>query len=193
MKRMTLLVLLTVLWFVSASACSSNSLLDSNATNVPVDPQQRGFLKSVGTVASQVGVGALTGLGGLVLAKIHPIVGGIGWSAGSSFGVYSIGDAGSGRGDYWWTAAAGAGAIVAFTPALARNDGIGVVIGVSMAMVASLAAEIVVYHITERPLVPGVTLSVGFLDSRIFCPSLPQGGTAPRSSLSPCLVVFVTL
>lgn len=189
---MTLLVLLTVLWSVSASACGSNSVLDSNATNVPTDPQHRGFFKSVGTVASQAGVGALTGLGGLTLAKIHLVVGAIGWIAGSSFGVYSMGDEGTGRGQYWWTAAAGAAVVLAFTPALARTEGMAAAIGVSMAMIASLGAEIIVYHITEGPLVPRASLSVGFLDSRMVCPIGSSGSTAPGLSLSPCLVVFLT-
>ena len=192
MKRMTLIVLLTLLWFVSAPACGSNSVPDSNATNVPTDPQQRGFLKSVGTVASQTGVGALTGLGGLVLAKIHLVVGGIGWIAGSSFGVYSMGDEETGRGHFWWTAAAGAGVVLAFTPALARTEGMGAVIGAGMAMVASLAAEIIVYHITEDPLVPRASLSVGFLDSSMAIPGGSSGSIVPRAALSPCLVVFVT-
>jgi hypothetical protein len=193
MKRMSLIVILAVLWFVPASACGSKCALDSNATDMPSAPQHGGFFKCVGTVASQVGVGALTGLGGLLLAKIHPVVGGLGWIVGSSFGVYSIGDAGTGRGDYWWTAAAGAGVVAAFTPALARDNGIGGAIVVSMAMITSLAAEIIVYHITERPLVPGASLSVGFLDSRLVCPGRSSGTTATRPSLSPCLVIFVAL
>jgi hypothetical protein len=192
MKRMTLTLLLTVLCFVSASACGSYSVLDSSTTNVPTDSQHRGFFKSVGTVAAQAGVGALTGLGGLALAKIHLVVGGIGWIAGSSFGVYSIGDEGTGRGQYWWTAAAGAGVVLAFTPALARTEGMAAAIGVSMAMIASLAAEIIVYHITEGPLVPRASFSVGFLDSRMVSRSGFSSRTAPRPSLSPCLVVFVT-
>jgi hypothetical protein len=192
MKRMTLIVLLTLLWAVSAPACGGNGVPDSNATTVPDDAQGRGFLTSVGTVVAQAGVGAFTGLGGLALAKIHLVVGGIGWVAGSSFGVYSVGDDETGRGHFWWTAAAGAGVVLAFTPALARTEGIGAAIGAGMTMVASLAAEIIVYHITEDPLVPRASLSVGFLDSRIAIPGGSSGSTAPLPSLSPCLVFIVT-
>ena len=189
---MTLTVLLSVLWFVSAPACGSNGARDSNATNVSTNSQHRGLFKFVGTVASQAGVGAFTGLGGLVLAKIHPVVGALGWIAGSSFGVYNMGDEGTGRGQYWWTAAAGAGVVLAFTPALARTEGIGAAIGITVTMLASLAAEIIVYHITEGPLVPGTSLSLGLVGSRLVSRSGSAGSTAPPTSASPCLVVLVT-
>jgi len=110
----------------------------------------RTVLQSVGTVTLQVGTGLLLGSAGMTLAKIHPVVGGLGWIAGSSYGVYSMGDMGTGRGDFLWTMGAGTCAVLLLTPAMVRG-GSFTAIGVAAAALGSIVAEIVVYHATESP------------------------------------------
>jgi hypothetical protein len=178
-----------VLWYSRGLASDSLSEHDSAAVDSQGIVQHRGFFKTVGTVVSQVGVGLLTGSGGLALTGIHPIVGGVGWIVGSSYGVYAIGDEGTGRGDFWWTAAAGSGVVFALTPALVGNKGIGGVMAAGLGIVASLTAEIIVYHITEAPFIPRASVSVRYIDLAEDWQGGPSAWTVQGHSLSPCFTV----
>jgi hypothetical protein len=189
MKRASVLIVLAVLWSTYASAGCNET--DSMVTRLPNTVEHRGFLKTVGTVSAQFFVGTMGGLAGLILTKVHPVVGGIGWIVGSSFGVYSVGDAGTGRGDFWWTAAAGTGMVLVFTPYMASNDP-GAAIAGAAAILTSLIAEIVAYHITEGPTVPQVSMSVGYLNSSLPTGSGHSGSVAYSRSLAPCLLISIS-
>jgi hypothetical protein len=129
---------------------------------LPIDSSvvHRSFGRTVGLVGTQVLVGMMGGFAGALLAKIHPVAGGIGWIVGSSFGVYSVANDGRGEGSYWWTIAAGTGVVLAFTPSIAEGGDIAGAYAAAVAMLVSLAAEIVAYHISESPPQPHVSVSV---------------------------------
>ena len=141
----------------------------------------------------QIFVGTMGGVAGLTLTKVHPIVGGIGWIVGSSFGVYSIGDEGAGRGDFWWTSAAGTAIVLAFTPSIAETKGLGVLFAVGAAAIASLLAEIIVYHITEGPFAPHASMSISFLNSDQLSTKGSSGQVLYGLTLTPCLTLSVSL
>jgi hypothetical protein len=187
MKRVVLFVSLGFFWSSYAPANQRFDECDSSTSTSSSQTQYRGFFRSAGTISLQFLVGTMGGSAGLILTKIHPVVGGVGWIVGSSFGVYSIGDQGTGRGDYWWTAAAGTALVLAFTPAMASND-IGGVMAVAGGMVGSLVAEIVAYHLTEGPPVPQTSLSMGFLDCKVSRGPGQTGRPGVKYSAIPCLV-----
>jgi hypothetical protein len=193
MTRIPLLVVLAVFCYSYASGNSRFDDFDSTANAVPNTLQHRGFFKTVETVSLQVLVGAMGGLAGATLAKIHPVVGGVGWIVGSSFGVYSIGDEGTGRGDFWWTSAAGTAVVLVFTPTLAKSRDLGAVFALGAAMMTSLAVEIVAYHIAEGPLAPQTTLSVSFLNSSMSGPTGSSGRATFEQGLTPCLTFTISL
>ena len=192
MKRISLLVVLTVLWCSYAVPCIRFDEFDSTATSVPSVPQHRGFFKTVGTVSMQTFVGTLGGLAGVTLIKVHPVVGGIGWIVGSSFGVYSVGDEGTGRGNFWWTSVAGTVIVLAFTPSMAEARGIGVVFSVGAAMITSLLAEIIVYHITEGAFAPRANVSITILDSDRLSTKGSSEQVLHGLTLTPCLTLSVS-
>jgi hypothetical protein len=192
MRFVLILALLIVLYCPYASSRWAWHEFDSTASTLPSVPQGRGSFKTVGTVAGQVCVGLLTGLGGLMLSQIHPVVGGVGWIVGSSYGVYSIGDEGTGRGNFWWTAAAGTGTVLAFAAGLPQHTGIDAVIFFGIAAVTSLAAEIVVYFITEGSMTAQPSVSVVFTNSRVVCRTCMQGSPSLQECLTPSLVLSIT-
>jgi tryptophan-rich sensory protein len=100
-------------------------------------------------VIGQVAFGAVGGIAGALLTKVHPVAGGIGWTFGSSFGVFAMGDQGTGRGSYWWTFTAGAMSALAWTPVMVNGRGLDAGAAVAGAILTSLVSEIVVYHLTE--------------------------------------------
>jgi hypothetical protein len=126
-----------------------------DSTSVPVDTMihRKVTLHRVPVVlrvTGQVVFGVLGGGIGAITGRIHPAIGGVGWTVGSAFGVFALGDGGTHRGSYLWTLAAGAGTILAWTPALVNARGIEAIGPAIGAGFTSLIAEIVVYHVTEE-------------------------------------------
>ncbi len=183
-----LILTITVLSLVATSAwcVAPNAAGDSVSTNPAKTFRQRTFFGTIGTIAGQIAVGAMGGMVGTTFTYAHPVAGGVGWILGSSFGVYAIGNAGTGRGSFRWTALAGTGAVIPFIPGMSKGD-IGAGFYAAAAMLTSLVAEIVVYYITEAPIpdkldnVQGATISVSLS-------SLPQTHPTSTHSIHPCLV-----
>jgi len=122
---------------IAQPASSPDGTFERGGQNIPM------------RVVGQAFFGVVGGVAGGILVKVHPVLGGVGWTVGSAFGVYAIGDRGSGRGSYWWTFAGGAATVLAFTPAMSKG-GLGGGFAVGYAALTSLIAEIVVYHLTEK-------------------------------------------
>jgi hypothetical protein len=145
-KMAKVLIALQVIVFYCAD-CQSVSATAPDSVQFPAVAHQ---IPIVLRVAGQIGFGALGGSIGSLAGKIHPVIGGVGWTVGSSFGVFAIGDGGTHRGSYLWTLTAGAATLLAWTPAMSKSRG-DLETGLLLvgAGLTSLAAEIVVYYITE--------------------------------------------
>jgi hypothetical protein len=169
---------------VMAGTVTTDSLKGSRAQYIV----QRGFFGTIGTVLLQTAVGGLGGYASLaILSNIHPVAGGIGWVAGSSYGVYIVGDWGTGRGNFPWTIGVGAGVVLAWTP-LMTQPGSGRDLAAGLAILTSLVGELVTYHATEDVVVRRVTLEI-----------VPQSncqvgpGHGREIFAHPCLMVRVAL
>jgi hypothetical protein len=157
-----------------------------DSTSVPVDTMmhRRVTLHRVLVVLRVTGQVAFGFLGGIIAAqtgRIHPAIGGVGWTVGSAFGVFALGDGGTHRGSYLWTLAAGTGTMLVWTPALINARGFEAFAPIFGAGVTSLIAEIVVYHVTEdepadQKLTIGITPGMS-MGTSVRLPSNMQGCT----------------
>jgi hypothetical protein len=73
----------------------------------------------------------------------------VGWTFGSSFGVFAIGNSATRAGSYWWTFSGGAVVVLAWTPAMINSRGLDGAMTMAGAAFTSLISEIVVYYISE--------------------------------------------
>ncbi len=190
MRQFIRTILIVSLTSAFARCAPPNIAGDSVSSNLTRAYRHRTFVGTIGTVLGQVAIGTMGGMVGATFANAHPVAGGVGWIMGSSFGVYAIGDATTGRGNYWWTAIAGTAGVIPFVPGMTQG-GLGAAFAAGAAMLTSLIAEIVVFYITEAPAPETFSYDINRPSIVLSLSSLRLTDATSRNVVQPCFVVQV--
>lgn len=135
--------------FVSICYAGEPVLQDSTYTS-----NGKNIIEDIGLstlkVTGQIATGFLGGIIGAAILRMHPVTSGIGWTLGSSVGVYLVGNLSGGKGSYWWTAASGAVPLLVFIiPLDQAGDSFSAGAIIVSAVLATLTAEIAGYYISK--------------------------------------------
>jgi hypothetical protein len=169
-------IILISVCIIHTESLSQNPIADSNLPGkrdsilVTQDNGNKLTIVALTTlkVCGQTAGGILGGVVGGAILSFNPVTYGAGFILGSSYSVYLIGDIANGRGQYKWVLLAGTINGVLYTPIFLNNQhsGFGMIGVVALAMLTSMASEIVTFYATQKDCESKVRISMTMLPSQ---------------------------